>query len=124
MEREITVESTHPFESSPKHVLMQTIYPKRSSTTANRSSNLPPVANYSADSLICAYEFRMRMGEQDSAIGAETQSRRSMAMIGDNWRRWYRRFNQTTGTTCQLTTKQREESDREAHEKTERRSGN
>ena len=28
----------------------------------------------SADSLICAYEFRMRMGERDSAIDAETQS--------------------------------------------------
>jgi predicted RNase H-like nuclease len=35
----------------------------------------------SIDSLICAYEFRMRMGEQDSAIDAETQSRRSMAMV-------------------------------------------
>ena len=26
----------------------------------------------SADSLICAYEFRMRMGERDSAIDAES----------------------------------------------------
>ena len=32
----------------------------------------------SADSLICAYEFRMRMGERDSAIDAETQSRSLM----------------------------------------------
>jgi hypothetical protein len=31
-----------------------------------------------------------------------------MAMIGDDWQRRYRRFNQTTGT-LQLTTKQWEE---------------
>jgi hypothetical protein len=51
------------------------------------------------DSLICAYEFRMRMGERDSAIDAETQSRRSMAKVGDDWRRRYHRFNQTTGSS-------------------------
>jgi hypothetical protein len=45
---------------------------------------------------------------QESAIDAEAQSRRSMAMIGDDWQRRYRRFNQTTGT-LQLTSKQREE---------------
>jgi hypothetical protein len=45
---------------------------------------------------------------QESAIDAEAQSRRSMAMIGDDWQRRYRRFNQTTGTP-QLTTKQRGE---------------
>jgi predicted RNase H-like nuclease len=48
------------------------------------------------------------MGERDSAIDAETQSRRSMAKVGDDWRRRYHRFNQTTGTH-QLTMKQREE---------------
>jgi hypothetical protein len=39
----------------------------------------------SVDSLICAYESRMRMDQRDSAIDAETlQSRGSMAMIGDD----------------------------------------
>ena len=37
----------------------------------------------SADSLICAYEFRMRMGERDSAIDAET----CLKMEGDVWYR-------------------------------------
>ena len=34
----------------------------------------------SAGSLICADKFRMRMGERDSAIGAETQSRSLKSM--------------------------------------------
>ena len=40
----------------------------------------------SADSLICAYEFRMRMAGRDSLIDAETQSR-SLKIDDDDWYR-------------------------------------
>jgi hypothetical protein len=45
----------------------------------------------------------------------------TMETIGEGWRRRYWGF-QTTGTTRQLTTKPKKESDQEADENTERRS--
>jgi hypothetical protein len=40
----------------------------------------------SVDSLMCAYEFRMRMGERESMIDTETQPK-SLKIDGDDWYR-------------------------------------